>query len=118
MTTIKDINEGNLTTYRIDPDNYPVENSLLRGYAKGIASGSSLPYPSIGSTALCYLGFCGNFVNSNTMADQRLQRNGISPPNTETANVPGGVFDSEKTPLAPLQNTAIGVLDRIKNTLP
>lgn len=56
--------------------------------------------------------FCDNFTNSNTMADKRLQKTGIVPPNTGTTNVPGGVYDRETNPWDALLNALTDKLSK------
>lgn len=89
-----------------------MENQLLRNYASDINSGATVPYPSLGETVSCYANFCDNFTNSNTMADKRLQQTGILPPNTGTANVPGGIHDSDVTPWDALLNSLTDKLNK------
>lgn len=68
--------------------------------------------PSNAATVACYLDFCSNFTNSNTMADKRLMQAGVVPPDTGNSNVPGGLLDSEKTPADAALNAATNVLNK------
>jgi hypothetical protein len=110
--TMNALSNGTATVYRVDPDNFSLENALLRNYANAIKSGATVPYPSNASTVACYLDFCNNFTNSNTMADKRLQQGGILPPNTGTTNVPGGIYDRDTSPWDALLNTATDKLNK------
>ncbi|MDO9053142.1 MAG: VENN motif pre-toxin domain-containing protein, partial [Gallionella sp.] len=101
---------GRYTLYRTDKDNYSQEDALLRVYATDIKNTNLRSYPSDTTTFSCYLDFCGaGFYNSNTDADIRLLRSFISPPNTGTSNVPGGLGDREKNPLRALFNSLINM---------
>ncbi|MDO9053147.1 MAG: VENN motif pre-toxin domain-containing protein, partial [Gallionella sp.] len=98
------------TLYRTDKDNYSSEDALLRVYANDITAARNRIYPSDTASVSCYLDFCpSSFYNSNTDADIRLLRSFISPPNTGTLNVPGGLGDREKNPLRALFNSLINV---------
>jgi hypothetical protein len=112
VATLRALSNGTATVYRVDADNFPQEDSLLRNYMNAIRSGATLPYPSDAATASCYLNFCSNFTNSNTMADKRLMQAGVVPPDTGNSNVPGGLLDSEKTPADAALNAATNVLNK------
>jgi hypothetical protein len=68
---------------------------LLKKYAEAIENREQSIYPSHRETIACHMDRCRDFKNSNTMADERLERAGIAPPFTGTRNVTGGKYDSE-----------------------
>lgn len=95
-TTLSDLKSGNITVYRTDPDNFNAENALLRNIVSDIKSGKTQQYPSNLETAGCFLNICSqSFYNSNTDADARLIKVGITPPNTKGSSVPGGLYDRQ-----------------------
>ena len=63
------------------------------------------------------LALSGDYSNSNTMADKRLQQTGIVPPNTGTANVPGGMYDRDTSPWDALLNTLTQKLNQANGTV-
>jgi Possible hemagglutinin (DUF637)/Pre-toxin domain with VENN motif len=102
--------KNSYTLYRTDKDNYPSEDALLRVYASDIKEARTRTYPTNSASLGCYIDFCGaNFYNSNTDADIRLLRSFISPPNTGTSNVPGGLADRERNPLRAMFNSLLNL---------